>query len=340
MPGWVALAEIEAVQVAEHLPGRHNQKSHGNWARKPGFSRGSRRSRSGGRSGSRSGGGSNGGGGSGGGSNGGGGAQPTTPPEIGSRVQAPDGTPGRLAAVVGDQAFIIHDDGSARMVPLKDLAPEGAEPTRRIKTKPYEGKASPKHTRVEDWFDKGDLIGDERGDGPGDSRLGNIWREQGFDGPPKAVSDEELDKEIEGGAIELFRGLHGPKALEYAEQFIGGDEHFPGLGVYGNGTYTTPSSNFASRYASRGGVLLRMALPKDARIIDAPELFNLSQQAKNDLQGNPGVDPRVRDAMSDPGRLASMLGYDAIRVPTTPTEYIILNRTAVSVSTRVRDVYW
>ncbi|GAA3027268.1 hypothetical protein [Streptosporangium longisporum] len=256
--------------------------------------------------------------------------------KVGDDVELPDGMSGRVVAIAYGQAAVMRYDGDPDVIPLGDRAPK--EPKGKpVKARPYEGRAKPKHIGVEDWSDKGDLIGDRpAASGGRDQRLANIWKEQGFDGLPRAVSDEELDADIAAGGIEMFRGLTGSSGRPYAEQFINGDEHFPGLGVFGNGTYTSPAAYFAATYAVTDGrgSMMRMALRSDARVIDYDKLPEAAQESENAV-----TDRRIADAMTDPGRLASMLGYDAIRVShIKPHQYVILNRTAVSVSTDVKDV--
>jgi hypothetical protein len=153
-----------------------------------------------------------------------------------------------------------------------------------------------------------------------DDRLLEMWHRQGFTGKPQVVTKAEFDA-LGSDHERLFRGLHGagsggPTAAEYAEAFRSGDEPFPGLGVLGNGTYTTPKQEIADSYAQDGG-LLRMALRPDARVVDFMDL--LLEDPPDDLA------EMIDD---DTGKLATALGYDAFR---TGDVVIVLNRTALIV---------
>jgi hypothetical protein len=88
-----------------------------------------------------------------------------------------------------------------------------------------------------------------------------------------------------------------------------------------------------------GGSMVRMVLRSAARVIAWEDL----QMQVWDLRDQVRGDARLDDAVRDWGRLASMLGYDAMTVGTRdgrrpPSEVVILNRTALSVSPNVRTV--
>jgi hypothetical protein len=210
------------------------------------------------------------------------------------------------------------------------------------------GYAAAKHTSLQAWLGKGGVVGGYDPAGVGDRNLLNIWNEQGFAGPPRVVDDDALDAEVKAGGLELWRGIasrtdDGEDAERYAKQFIHGTQPHPGLGQYGNGTYATPNQEFASRYARSlthtGGSMIRMVLRKDARVIAWEDLVTQLWGARDRVRD----DARLEEAVRDIGRLASMLGYDALTVGTRggreePAEVVILNRTAVSVSPNVRTV--
>jgi hypothetical protein len=78
----------------------------------------------------------------------------------------------------------------------------------------------------------------------GDPALAGIYRAKGFDGLPTVLPDAEFDA-LEGQT--LWRGVRG---AQYAEQFRSG-EYYPGLGVFGNGTYSagpTPGAKVWQSY--------------------------------------------------------------------------------------------
>ncbi len=197
-----------------------------------------------------------------------------------------------------------------------------------------------------------------------DAQLGHILAEQHFDTKPKVLSGEEMDRAIkEDGGVELFRSVNEHEnrtADQLAEEFRSGDLH-PGTGVYGNGTYATPESPVSSTY---GKSQLRMVLPPSARTVSYPDILKLrdrqqerygsqAHQIKQELDRAAGDPGRLRQLQQeldrliarqrvsyDPGRLAALLGYDAIVVPQGyrkgpksggAAEYVILNRSALLV---------
>jgi hypothetical protein len=202
---------------------------------------------------------------------------------------------------------------------------------------------------------------------PYDSWLTLIGTDQGFDKKPTVVSSADLDDAISGGAIEMFRGVipnksTGESAESVADKFTRG-AYEPGLGIYGNGYYTSVSRDVAEVYATRTltpsgsigktkrGTVTRMALKPDARVIDYDDLVYLMYRY-HDKQDVP---KHIRLAVAaDPGRFAAMLGYDAVKISNAndgapPTkgrpviyvrggvrrsaedQYIILNRDSVLV---------
>jgi ADP-ribosyltransferase exoenzyme len=215
------------------------------------------------------------------------------------------------------------------------------------------------------------------GMGSADEQFGEIARLQGFDGAPRVVSSEELDRAIRRGATQLHRGIKPYKGTydsttgsyvgaltpeDMAEQFRSG-KLFPGQGLYGAGTYTTPDRKAASSYAGTNGILLRMALRPDARVISHEDIValhkkfsrsyvsRLAEAEKAELAAT--TDPatirsitkkynKLRashqagsvSVMSNIGRYAALLGYDVIHVGKKSMgggfhEYVILNRTAL-----------
>lgn len=193
-----------------------------------------------------------------------------------------------------------------------------------------------------------------------DPQLAAIARRQGYDGKPEVVDAAELDRRIASGWQELWRGMTGrddgdswrpansPTSGQYAEQFRTGD-YWAGLGVRGNGTYTTSLVHVAQEYTPRQGEwygprfgddyeqpgpawpgLVRMALRPDAKMAEWDEIDGLLVGEKN-YDGNTSTDPLL-----DEGRLAAAMGYDAIIVRSNNNSasirtVVLLNRTAVAV---------
>lgn len=162
-----------------------------------------------------------------------------------------------------------------------------------------------------------------------DTRLAAIWTAQGFDALPQLLDTAAFNTAAAGQTV-LYRGLAGEQAAAYADAFRTG-EAFPGLGIYGNGTYTTTSEYTAQTYTKTSGayigdhpgVVMRMMLAPDAKIATFAQLDDLLYDV---VLRTPGLN----GAFDDLGRLASALGYDAIAV--TPDvgnaeQYlVILNR--------------
>jgi hypothetical protein len=156
---------------------------------------------------------------------------------------------------------------------------------------------------------------------PGDSILQDMYRDQGFDGKPHLVSDSELDAHIKNGEEELYRGMEGGKG--YGQQYQFGD-HFPGYGVYGNGTYTTMTTPEASQSSfevakTYGKDVLRMSVIPEAKIVSKERLDREHRDYMAQLGEKYKVtkDPKIKNlmlCMIDKGRFSVARGYDGIYV--------------------------
>lgn len=221
-------------------------------------------------------------------------------------------------------------------------------------------------TSVEQWpagaldaarsADKGHLDQHE-----GDRALAELGHAQGFDGKPDVVTEAELEGYAKKGEVELWRGdtnNHG----NYTDDLMMGEYH-PGLGIRGSGTYAQQAEvnghDTAHSYARGGGdkgLITRMTIKKDARVIDLQTLRQKAaaavQRARNDAiaarsKGDRAALKRAETlewlaaGRSERGasRYAVALGYDAIRVNGDTGgdgQWIILNRTALRFSHQVR----
>jgi len=168
----------------------------------------------------------------------------------------------------------------------------------------------------------------------------------------------------------------------YLRQFMEGDEPYAGSGLFGTGHYTTDIRTTAESYAKHAhgvgqeqgeratGQVLDILLHKDAKIIDADELTRKMNELRatqyrieREIYGTrpDGSYARAWESLSeneqailtqiedyqaviyeDPGRFATMLGYDAISVKNpmvnhmtqeklSDTFYVVLNRGALAV---------
>lgn len=176
---------------------------------------------------------------------------------------------------------------------------------------------------------------------PGNADLHAVQEMRGFNKTPTVVSDKDFDAMMaKGDHIEMLRGVtgfSGKTADELAEQFRSGD-HFPGHGCFGAGTYcdsTKGYSNAASQYADGSGSIIRIALPKSAKIIKQSELEKLVPEEPTDAVKY-GHHPRNQEWW---GVQAALAGYDAIEVDGKSKHhgsygkgyYVVLNRGALTV---------
>lgn len=205
-----------------------------------------------------------------------------------------------------------------------------------------------KRTSYSEWGDDIDEINKKNATSfSGDQQLREIWKTQGFDGKPTGVSKEEFDA---GTGSVLYRGIAGDKHKERCEQFISGEEPFPGFGNYGNGTYTSNDIQTAKDYTGastevahgKTGSYIRMRLKPNARVISNEDL-NKRMRDEMNVVTDLGKQKKFNEMMKhtqlisklgNPGHAASALGYDAIDVAERGY-VVVLNRTAVTVDKTV-----
>ncbi len=184
-----------------------------------------------------------------------------------------------------------------------------------------------------------------------DAALGAIYDLQGYHAKPEVVSHDALQERIRGGALGLWRGVEpsddGTKsANQIVQEYKTGDRHYPGLGFSGNGTYTAADWQTAIGYTDdklhgdrRTEGMMQLALAPDARTITVGEINKeYKRLAVSVLQGPPDDPARVGylEVIGDPGRLAALMGYDAIAIhdelavrtgrPGPPVIAVVLNR--------------
>lgn len=172
-------------------------------------------------------------------------------------------------------------------------------------------------TSLSDWKDHQDELAGlherTKGDDRRDRVLERIAQIQGFDAKPSEGNLDPSREIVHRG----FGDRYGGNESQYAGQFRHGDYH-GSTGLRANGTYVTTDEKAASQYGS----VLHMQLHPDARTISLPD-------AEDKLDSLP--DGKIKQIVAgDPGRLAAMLGYDAI---IKGTHRVILNRGAVRVAT-------
>lgn len=210
-----------------------------------------------------------------------------------------------------------------------------------------------------------------RSEAGGDLALGDIYDMQGYHGRPLLASPAEMDALVRAGHTEMFRGIadadrSGPLAgltgADFATQFRKGDEHHPGLGMHGNGSYATTWELEARGYSDPNDVrfldpalsdsshwpgVVRIALPPDARVITQERLRGLhsAELAERRTGESHRVTEARRQVFADAGRFAAAMGYDAIDLgpmstagahhipgrPASRNHYILLNRSILTV---------
>lgn len=180
----------------------------------------------------------------------------------------------------------------------------------------------------------------------GDRALGAIWQRQGFDGPPRVVSTQEMEQAVGTGWMSLWRavnevdlGLTTYRSAEQIAELYRTGTARPGLGGAGNGTYFAPD-RAKDNMQYYGEAVIHAALSPDARTIGLSELQDLMAAdgiTSDLLYGDDSTwTPRER-VLADAGRYAALRGYDAVlhwwsaRDKEQPHEIIVLNRTAVIV---------
>lgn len=169
-----------------------------------------------------------------------------------------------------------------------------------------------------------------------DPVMGGLASKIGFDGPAERASQDRMREEIDRGGIEIWRGVK-PKiayghVVKTADSMVANYRSGPmwyGFGTGANGVYGSTRQQTAVRYAgSNNGAYLRIVLRADARTISHRDL-----RERYRTYGLPL-------ALSDPGRFAMALGYDAIVAdvhdpstgkPNGEKYVVILNRTATLV---------
>jgi 8-oxo-dGTP pyrophosphatase MutT (NUDIX family) len=176
---------------------------------------------------------------------------------------------------------------------------------------------------------------------PGNGDLHAAQELRGFNGKPKVATQQDFDALVaKGDHIEMLRGISGHTADALAEQFRSG-ANFPGHGCFGAGTYCDSNkggNNQASTYAAQSGgtgALLRIALPKTAKIIKQSDLERMVPREPADSLTY-GHHPRNQEWW---GVQATLAGYDAIEVDGKSKQhgsygtgyYVVLNRSVAIV---------
>ena len=124
--------------------------------------------------------------------------------------------------------------------------------------------------------------------GTGDQRLQTLADEQGFSGKPAVLkTQEEVDQLSREGWTTVYRGTSENPSRSYSTEFAEG-QYYPGLGIYGNGTYTSTFRSTAESYAGNTpgrtvGGLNEILISPDANVITYGELRNRRSKFKDEI---------------------------------------------------------
>jgi hypothetical protein len=187
-----------------------------------------------------------------------------------------------------------------------------------------------------------------------------LYKMQGYNARPEVVPSrrdlegrEDLVKGQDGKALVLWRGV---TSVEFSDQFKGagprGDVHYPGQGIYGNGTYaashspdtTNKRSAFkeAVSYAGWGDEdkdrrMTAFGIRKDANIVQFEGKDWVERGSKFDSWKKETIKKAEEEtgrSFHDIGEASAALGIHAYRVPQGREEdfWVILNRGALVVA--------
>ena len=229
--------------------------------------------------------------------------------------------------------------------PSRVKAPSGPESVRR----PGKDIVADITPRTE-WLRKADAA--QEGMGFKDEVLTTVvGRQAGWSEPARVVAQSELDRAIDAGWVEMWRGVREVKSAnlsagQIAERVRTGDWEM-GRGIYGNGVYATVRRTTAETYrntelsgrslfdptpelwgpapeyewlggfkvrdAGRGG-LIRIALDPDAKIADYEDLKreHLAYLASQNYLTMP--ESAYKRSMTDSSFYGAARGYDGVRV--------------------------
>jgi hypothetical protein len=192
-------------------------------------------------------------------------------------------------------------------------------------------------------------------DSPG---LRQIYEQQGFNSKPELVATasdlrkrKDLMKGSDGNPVILYRGV---STTEFADQFKGrgpeGETHYPGRGIFGNGSYAAAASDASPQTSAAAPIktakayagdqtnlstkITAFALRKDANVATFPGKEQSQREIAYDQWYDETIDRAQKETgyrYRDVGEAAAALGYHAYQVPQRSGEdfYVVLNRGAV-----------
>jgi hypothetical protein len=188
------------------------------------------------------------------------------------------------------------------------------------------------------------------------SPLNLIYEKQGYNAKPEVVakrSDLESRSDIarnpDGRPIIAYRGV---TSEEFSTQFKGGgsngEVHFPGQGIYGNGSYAASSPlkgdtkhdkwaqetavSYSGEKTENGNLkVTAFAFRSDARLVQFEEKGKTFPQWEKETLAE--AEKVVGQPFYDVGEAAAALGIHAYRIPQMGQDYwVVLNRGAIIVA--------
>jgi len=187
--------------------------------------------------------------------------------------------------------------------------------------------------------------------------LKDIYEQQGFNAKPElvpTVSDLRNRADVlrgsNGSPIIMYRGV---TTLEFSDQFKGlgssGGTHYPGRGIFGNGTYASAASDsspstteataiktakaYAGNQESLNRKVTAFALRADSKVATFPGGDQVTRERAYDKWFDETIEEARKKTgyyVTDIGEAAAALGYHAYQAPQRGEDfYVILNRGAV-----------
>ncbi|MGH3585624.1 MAG: LysM peptidoglycan-binding domain-containing protein, partial [Pseudonocardia sp.] len=171
--------------------------------------------------------------------------------------------------------------------------------------------------------------------------LARIWVWQGFARLPASVDSSHRSRLVAAGHIAIYRGIAGPRAAEWAQQFRTGDVPFLGTGVLGEGTNFAARESWAKGYADgdarspRGspGAMVSGYLHRDAWVMPHSEaLRRMAADRDSARRAGDHALADLFDEVESVGIWAALNGVDVLVDEYGSGEhYLVQNRTAVLV---------
>lgn len=273
----------------------------------------------------------------------------------------------------GDTQPPVHPNCRCALLPVvPDFEPTGEIQDIMAPVEPMIGGISERDLAQADEIYRDEMSEDKVGFG--EYRLSAAYEVKGYNADPLVLGPDEFDALVaKGEGVPVYRGLmdaRGINAAEFINDYKYG-RHYAGFGVHGNGTYTSTNIQTALTYAKGDpSRVMEMIIPDTSNFIDSVELRIKGKEVREALDavilagrekakaeslaaGMTYFDNPIwvawtkkeakyhdyRALLEEDGTLATLLGYDGIKVsigsraldPTDETYYIVLNRGKVKV---------